>query len=281
MDHHPPPTCPEHTRRFRAQCTACQQHRLGLSRRRTRAIAYGQWSYKTDAAALREHLDTLLQQEMTLRQIAREAGVGTSTVRQINRQRYPRAMPTTAARLLAVTPRDPLMVDSTGTARRLQALACAGYGLSRLARMAGYNPQTVFRWQRQTRTRVTLLTRDTIRYMYGQLWCTDGPDRQAAQIATANGWYPFEAWTDESIDDPAALPYMALEQVAFVDWEKLNRAKLPRRDNRRVAFEDLSPAEQMALWQAHLQTGGSLRGFRDKYRPVPIGIVRWLTQEAA
>ena len=232
-----------------------------------------------DAGPIADHIADLTRQGMSLYQIAYAAGIGLSTVRQVHQQRYSRTTPATAARILAVDAQDPHTVDSTGTARRLQALGLAQYGLPRLSSMTGYLYPTMKRWQQQHSERVTILTRDTVRYLYEQLWCTDGPDLRAAEIAAERGWHPFEAWTDLSIDDPTAEPYGALEQRQYVDWEQVNRVLA--RQNNRVVFTDLSPAEQVALWRTHVANGGSTRGFRDRYRPVPIGIVRWLTQEVA
>lgn len=282
MDHHPPPTCPEHTAaHYHAQCAACQQYRRRLFRRRSRAVAYGQWQYMVDAGPVREHIATLLQQHMTLPQISAAAGVGLSTTRQIFAATYARTKPAVAARILAVTAQEPRLVDSTGTARRLQALGLAGFGLAHLADLTGYWYPTLLRWQRQHTAKITTVNRDTVRYLYQQLWCADGPDQRAIQIATAHGWCPFEAWTDQTIDDPQALPYTATEQREYVDWERLNRIKqktIPV-GLLAVTFESLSPAEQLELWRAHVAHGGSVRGFRDRYRPVPIDTLRWLIQE--
>lgn len=278
MDHHPPPTCPEHNL-YRRACDTCRRYRRELYRRRNRAIAYDRWQYKVDAEPAYRHIDGLLQQGMSLRRVADAAGVGFTTVRQIYRQMYTRTTPGVAARILQVTPQGPLTVDSTGTARRLQALGVAQYGLANLSQLTGYSYLSVKRWQLQQPERVTLLTRDTVSYLYRQLWCTDGPDLHAAAAAQASGWYPFEAWTDLSIDDPDAEPYGAPEQRGFVDWVVLNRATLPARHKQRIAFVDLSAAEQLQLWRHHVAAGGSIRGFRDRYRPVPIEIMRWLVQE--
>jgi len=81
---------------------------------------------------------------------------------------------------------------------------------------------------------------------------------------------------DRTIDDPQAGPYSDPDAIGFIDWEKLDRAKLPPRHSLRVEFEDLTFAEQTALYQAHLQAGRSPRSFRDRYRPVPIEIMRQL-----
>jgi hypothetical protein len=78
------------------------------------------------------------------------------------------------------------------------------------------------------------------------------------------GWHSFDAWTDATIDDPGAYPYGDPEHVNYVDQVLVQRV---RRGLRR--YIELNDREKMELLRLHLADGGSLRRFRDLYRPVP------------
>ena len=156
-------------------------------------------------------------------------------------------------------------VDSVGTARRLQALACAGYGTAHLAGLMVASRMLVKAWQQHHWHRVHLATHQRVAYTYQHLWDTDGPSTLARRHALdVRGWHPFEAWTDRTIDDPAAYPYGDPAQSAYVDQVLLARVVAGSRP-----YADLSGAEKVELLLVHLRGGLSLRGFRNRYRPVP------------
>ena len=282
MAHHPPPArCLAHRYAYGTGCPDCQRYRRILTARRSRAKAYGIWHPWGDLDATRAHIEELRADGMSMRQIARMAGVDKNTVRDIsNGMRYT-VSATTTAQIRAVTLADPDRVDLTGTTRRLQALACAGYSAQTIAQMLGVSKNSLSRWINATQPTLRRVFREQIRQLYMQLWDTVGPDGYAATAATTAGWHPFEAWTDMTIDDPQASPYGHPEMRLYIDHEKLRRVRLPKGHPMRVLFEELNGAEQAELYRRHLQAGGSARGFRDKYRPVPIGILRQLTREVA
>jgi hypothetical protein len=155
-------------------------------------------------------------------------------------------------------------VDAVGAARRLQALACAGYGVVPLAELMVAHRMHVKAWQHHRWRNIHLSTHERIAYTYECLWDTDGGSTQARQHATRRGWQPFEAWTDATIDDPGAYPYGDPEQREYVDRVLIKRV----RDGKRP-YLDLSDAERIELLIQHLTAGGTMRGFRDRYRPVP------------
>lgn len=161
-------------------------------------------------------------------------------------------------------PPRPETVDATGAARRLQALAVAGYGTAHLADLMAANRMHVKAWQHHQRQQIHLITHQRIGYTYTKLWDTEGPSTLARQHAQRRGWHPFEAWTDRSIDDPGAFPFGDPEQLNYIDRVLLQRVATGRRQ-----YRDLSAAEKIELLVAHLSAGFSLRGFRNKYRPVP------------
>lgn len=165
------------------------------------------------------------------------------------------------------------LVDAVGTARRLQALACAGYGLGEIAKMLGSRRLTVQSWRRQRHRLVRMETRVIVGDLYDRLWCTDGPSQSARIYADRNGWLPFEAWTDELIDDPTAVAYQ--EAHLSIDWVLLDLVKTRHRQ-----FMVLNDAERLYLYRACVARGMTPRGFRDRYRPVPAPVLRWLQEHA-
>jgi len=154
--------------------------------------------------------------------------------------------------------------NAIGAARRLQALACAGYGVTPLADMLVASRMHVKAWQHHRWQNVHRTTHERIAYTYSKLWDTDGGSTQARDHAGRRGWQPFEAWTDTTIDDPAAYPYGDPEQINYIDRVLIKRV----RDGKR-RYLDLSDAERIELLTLHLIAGGTMRGFRDRYRPVP------------
>jgi len=158
----------------------------------------------------------------------------------------------------------PTTVDAVGVARRLQALACAGYGVTPLADLLAAQRMHVKAWQRHRWHQVHLSTHERIDYTYQKLWDTDGGSTQARDHAGRRGWQPFEAWTDATIDDPAAYPYGDPVQVGYIDRVLIKRVWEGKRP-----YLDLTAAEKIELLTRHLANDGSMRGFRDRYRPVP------------
>jgi hypothetical protein len=100
----------------------------------------------------------------------------------------------------------PLEVDSTGSARRLQALAALGWNLAALAPQLG---MTVSRVQYlQTQQSATALRRTAARVaaVYARLSMTPGPSDRTRRHALRAGWEPPLAWDDDVLDDPRAEP---------------------------------------------------------------------------
>lgn len=100
--------------------------------------------------------------------------------------------------------RGPLLVDATGTRRRLRALAAIGWPNAAIGALAGADHSTVSAWSNNARVRAG--TADTVRRVYDELSMTPGPSAKVRQIAARKGWAPPLAWDDDSIDDPAARP---------------------------------------------------------------------------
>lgn len=273
------PRCPDHRgrRSYTPGCPSCRQYTRERYRQRSRLSAYGTWVGYVDAGPAREHIALLYDAGMTYRRISTSAGVDQETIRDLHLSIRTRVLPVTRDRILAAAYVPEFYVDSTGAARRLQALARAQYGIPHLLPLLpGSAHNSLYKWRAHCSPIIRLTSHQAVARLYTRLWDTEGPAPAVAARAADRGWHPFEAWTDQTIDNPRATPYGDPEAIEFVDWEKINRARLEPRHPMRVPFTQLTPAEQDALYRRHIDAGGSTRGFRDRYRPVPIADLRRL-----
>jgi hypothetical protein len=246
----------------RCRCLPCAAANSTYELRRTRLKAYGRGTPSgwVDAAPVRAHVEQLCATGMGYKTVARAAGVASSSVgrllwgrrREDGRQEPParRISPDAARRLLAVPPPAPpqlpggVRVDSTGTRRRLQALACLGWSLSRLADESGLDRQVLdgaLRGRAVTAGHVRAVVA-----LYERLWdqpapATDHRSRisvaRTANRARREGWAPPAAWDDDAIDDPAAVPF-----VVDVDEDQVDE----------LAVEQLLDGHRMELTGATL-----------------------------
>lgn len=102
----------------------------------------------------------------------------------------------------------PGWIDSTGVARRLQALAAIGWSTTTLGRRLGYDRRTVASLRNQRRPRILVPNHTRIVALYDDLWDTTGGCTRTQRTAHARGWAPPMAWDDQSIDDPTAQPQL-------------------------------------------------------------------------
>lgn len=206
------------------RCLVCCQAARDYDNNRRRAIAYGRWQPFVDAGPVRAHVRALGEFGIGWMRAARLAGVSTGGVSKLlygDRLRglapSRRVRPETALKLLSVEPTlenlgDRMVVDGTGARRRLQALVCAGWSQSELARRMGMNRANFGRTI--VSGLVEAATVKTARRLYDELWRVDPveggvPEFRAVaarRIAVSNGWAPVGAWDDDTIDDPAASP---------------------------------------------------------------------------
>lgn len=104
---------------------------------------------------------------------------------------------------------EPALVDVTGTMRRLQALAVAGYSCPDLAETLGMNFRILNCIRRGVYPKTPRRVAAKIDALYQQLHMIPAPDnphtRQVQKHARKQGWLPAFAW-DEDIDDPNAVP---------------------------------------------------------------------------
>ena len=97
-------------------------------------------------------------------------------------------------------------IDSTGTSRRLQALAATGWPAHALTTHTGLAAGHLGQLRYGRRHRVRRDTATLIATVYDQLWDTPGPSRHMRERANHFGWQPPLAWSDDTIDNPDARP---------------------------------------------------------------------------
>lgn len=99
-----------------------------------------------------------------------------------------------------------LQVDSTGTGRRVRALAAIGWSHALLAERLGVSRSRVQHLASDLNAIVYLSTADRVQRLYDELSMTPGPSRVARLRAARSGHPSPLAWDDDAIDDPKARP---------------------------------------------------------------------------
>jgi len=214
----------------RCRCLPCSAANSEYENRRHRLQGYGRptttW---VDAAPVRAHVHEVLAAGVGWKRVARVAGVHASAVSRLlygRRREDGRIEPPTkrmkpdVARALLAVPVPTVtqlpggvIVDGTGTRRRLQALAVVGWSVDRIAAAADLDRQSLDGALHGGQ--VLARTAQAITKAYDERW--DQPptaaDRfeQGAITRTMNrakraGWLPPAAWDDDTIDNPAAEP---------------------------------------------------------------------------
>lgn len=161
-----------------------------------------------DATTARVHVAALRELGWTFEQIAETAGVSAWVPHKVATGVTRRLLPESERALMAV----PLQhrdshrgIDSTGTRRRVQALAWMGWPCSTVAVQAGTTAASL---------RTLILPGRNISYalarrvsdVYDQLSLTPGPSKVAAGKARQLGFAPPMAWDDDRIDNRRARP---------------------------------------------------------------------------
>ena len=206
------------------RCLVCRKAASDYDNNRRRAIAYGRWQPFVDAEPVRQHVRALSEAGIGWMRLARLAGVPRGSISKLLYGDPQRGLAPTkgmraknALAILAVQPTldnlgDGTRIDGTGTRRRLQALAAAGWTQSELARRIGMEPANFCKTI--TSRFVAVSTARAANDLYEQLWRADPtqygvPPHRAAyarKLAAAKQWAPVGAWDDDRIDDPEAFP---------------------------------------------------------------------------
>ncbi|MFE1451937.1 sigma-70 RNA polymerase sigma factor region 4 domain-containing protein [Streptomyces olivaceoviridis] len=200
--------------------------------RRRRLMAYGQWQPFMDAEPVREHLRKVMAEGMPLGAICERLGLPhTSSLQHLLYGRGPygpghQVRRETAEMILSYWPTladfpDGSRIDSTGTRRRVQALAVRGWPRHWMAEQVGMSASPFNKAVHKAR--VTARLARAVAALYDEWWNRDpleyklppkSVDRVKADAARA-GWYGPLAWDDDTIDDPSAMPQTdSIEPVA-------------------------------------------------------------------
>jgi hypothetical protein len=213
-------------RRYRRGCH-CRRCTDAIARQaKARILAHhnGTWTDPfTDAGPSRARLLAWREAGYGWREIAAATGIGEDQVRQIAVGKPSRSAPNRisldlAARVLdgrlPAARRPPAaLLDATGTRRRLQALAVAGWHLRLLQSATGVSRSELGAVRRGDLPTVRAATHEAVRRAYERLSGSTPGDhgRQSKDVvATANrarraGWVAAGRW-GEDIDDPDATP---------------------------------------------------------------------------
>lgn len=152
-----------------------------------------------DPALVLKHLANLRAQGMGIREIARAANLGPTTVRQLVTGRRRRGIRPATARALLAVQLDPWLVDATPLTRRVRALATLGWRTQDIADAAGLDQHVIGDLSRHGRRAAQRDTAAAIKAVYERLCMTPGPSPKGRARAVAKGWLPPLAWDD--IDD--------------------------------------------------------------------------------
>ncbi len=201
----------------RCRCPLCSAASAEYARTRTRLRAYGRIKELVDPEVVQGHLRWLSGNGIGADRAAELAGISRSTTRRIL---CPGAVsrgvtPRVAHALLAVVPTldnacDNARVDATGTRRRLQALAFAGWSMKSIQDELG-----IVRLDRVLRhDTVTARVARLVRTFYDTRGAYCPPTNSSGAHYTVRtrvqarlaGYLPALAWDDETIDDPTATP---------------------------------------------------------------------------
>lgn len=189
--------------------------RAAWHRNRRRLIAYGRWQPQPqiDPAAARAKLRQLRSDHLlSLEALAELTGQSSATIAALL---YPEhsdyrswITPATDDAIRAAHfDLDALSgnrrIRNIGTARRLQALAAAGWSLSEIARRRGTSTAALCATLRH-RTITVDLARE-IRDLYRDLVDQPGPSARARSHALAQGWSSPAMWDEDTIEDPHNL----------------------------------------------------------------------------
>lgn len=175
----------------------------------------------TPSAPLTAHVRGLVRSGRSLQGIADETGLSVTTVGRIRAGGGAPVWLTTAERLLAARPvQDPkALVGATGTVRRLQALVVMGHAQKTLAAEIPCAYTYISMLTHDRRDRVTTVTEQAVRRMYGRLSMTSGPSGHGRALAARYGWHGPLAWDDDTIDDPTAVPQLDAPPAGYTEGD--------------------------------------------------------------
>lgn len=210
----PASTCADHTR-YQPGCEPCKQRARAYSRRRYHGIKQGTWERAADPALVRQALLDLLATGATIPRLAKTIGCANSSLYRLRSGKAGRVQPEVARALLQMRPErvrpnpGKNLVDSTGAARRLQALARDGWSSDALSAICGIYAGTLSTWRMRRRPLIEASNHAKVVQVYDKIQSQAdprGPSEMATRWAVKLNYLPSEQWADEDIDDPGAQP---------------------------------------------------------------------------
>lgn len=189
----------------------CRQAHNKEARDRRREQAYGRYNRnKRPATKTLNHINKLRAQGITLGQIHKQTGIAMVTLGEITLGKRATIQAATETRILNYQPTPDqasphATTNSTGTARRLQALQYNGWDQAALAQKLGCQRGHIWKLSHERRN-VTVALANRVRDLYDHLWdkhpAPSKGSNLAKTIARRNGWLPPLAWDEDLIDDP-------------------------------------------------------------------------------
>lgn len=170
-----------------------------------------------------EHIDRLLANDWTLRQIAAESGVPVSTLRTIangqSKVQAHRARLILDVRIVpAPVTAHPGITNPVGSMRRLQALACLGHTLDEVGAHTDLGRHRLGRIAAGRLKTIDAHVAQAIADAYRQLSQTRGDCALTLRRARERKWHGPLAWDD--IDDPNCQPEQAAPYEAATKYER-------------------------------------------------------------
>ncbi len=228
--------CPAHGR-YDSNCPDCPGYARNYRQRRKRGLRDGTWDRVLrgeELATVRQAVQGLLDHPgVSVPRIATAAGVVHATVYRLLSGVTEHLRADIGRTLLDLTPESCLkwaplgpgvLVDSIGTARRLQALSADRWSSADLRDVCGVAAADLSNWRRRMRPTLTRGTHDMIADLYEKIQGLPdplGPSPGAARQARRLGYLPPFRWDGSTIDDPAATPLPLLSDAD--DWVHVQR----------------------------------------------------------
>lgn len=198
-------------------CFACKVAKANYWTHAHREMAYGRWNPWTDADPVRQHVQQLMADGMSIKRIAAAANVSPTRISYLLYGRGKREVPTKvrpdyAAAVMAVQS-NPRLVPIFRVSRRLRALVALGYSQRALSERLGVSQGRVWQYTIEHQDHVTEDTFAAVDALFRQLSMKLPPRRttnekysasKAMNTAKRRGYAPPLAWND--IDDPAERP---------------------------------------------------------------------------
>ena len=249
--------------RDRCRCRRCKDANAAYEHKANRLRAYG-WTPYVDAGPARAHVLSLREQGMGPKRISAVSGIAHGVLAKLVYGDKARGSPPsrrvrreTEAKILAVELDlgATVVVDGTGTYRRLQALVARGWSQSKLAQQLGIDPTNIGPIVYGLRPPQVATVR-AVRSLYERLWDKPPPESthrdkiaasRARRQAEKHGWVPPLAWDDDAIDDPTATAEILEDADPVVDQVLIDRAIAGEQVNL-SRTEKLEAVRRLALW---------------------------------